>query len=283
MIQASLIPRDLQHEMIRLEQGTKKPIDPRWNRQRTPFGLLIAHDGPIGVKIIRPYVVIDVDQQKIPGDIQALQEQAAVVKTPNGWHLWLKAPAEWRISNTKCLGKGRKIDTFAQHKDWPTRQVVAPGSWGQNKKTGETVQYHLLPGRTIDQAGTIGEEWKGVFHKELRAKQKMGGKTLTDKEWETILWTLNPEEYKDRADSWFRISAAFYAATEGRGLNAWLVWALQDPEYNNEESYRKNSMEWEKFAAQPGENAIGPGTLIFESRKARLTKRDDELTRTRRH
>jgi len=239
-----------QGDFIPLHPDTKRPINTDWtttqlNGQTAETASAFAAIGyNIGYRIPQNTLVIDVDPRSggdvsflsLPDDVQALP--ITTVTPSGGYHIYTTLPSEYQATplRSKLKNKFPGIDFLKQGK-----QVLLPGSSLPGNFYARDASPLLLPRLpyTLHPSARLPPPLTPISLLTLLKRPITDSSTvpsgfLTNTDLTAALTPLPVLHYNDN-DSWLNIMMACHHATAGDGLEAFLAWSLQDPEYAAQE------------------------------------------------
>lgn len=252
------------YAMFPLARGAKHARDRGWQlRTYTSAELIdwLRRGGNLGFRLGPTHLVLDADPRHFePGDAPLARLSADVGidlasiptvtsgRGDGGQHLYLRKPASATVRKSLPGYPGIDIKTAGG-------LVVAPGS--RHIETGGIYEVDPMTapiGEAPVAPGTLLE----MLRRPPMAARVFGGGELSVEQLEELLSVLDPRNFRDYA-KWVAFAAACHDATGGEGLDVWLDWAAQDPDYGSEEHSQQNGRTWDSFVA----GKAGGATYLF--------------------
>ena len=247
-------------ELFPLKPKDKTPLLRGW-RTAPPLTTAQATKHKCGVRLTATQLVIDVDQHegRPHGSIGALAAAFgdAVLRAPrvdsrHGQHLYFSLPSGFsgKLYHTLKQFPGTEFKTAG-------RYVVAPGEDGYEwSLAGGKFPPPVVPDSMLQSI---------VKPSELAATDAGGnsspagsdGEAWGPEELAAALSGLDPTEFREH-DDWFSLMCACHEVTNGAGLDEFVAWSVDDPEYIGHEG--KIRARWSSFVPGRDGNA-GAGTL----------------------
>lgn len=243
------------YSLFPLRMSAKIPRDAGWQTNKyadKDLGRWVKAGGNLGIRLTGDDLVLDIDprhqgleslarlQSNLGIDFAAVPAVLSG-RGDGGKHLYLKKPAGLPVR--KALEGYPGIDVKSDRS-----LVVAPGS--RHPVTGGL--YRVDPdARPIDQVGPAPQVLLDALgRRAVTSRVKVGGGELSVEQVAVLLGALDPREYgAGHYDRWFRLAAACHDATDGDGLEEFLVWAARDPEYGSEVDEERIGAMWASLKA----------------------------------
>jgi P4 family phage/plasmid primase-like protien len=242
----------------------KRPVDKHWttrdyNRKELLLHTFLGRLNNLGVRMGPKDLVIDVDPRnggaesliRLKSDLSIALDDCPAVKTGgDGWHYYYRLPQ-------KDIQLPGELSEYAGV-EWKTkgRQVVAPGSI--HPDTGRLYKWHhkldIVPAAPNTLLDFLQE------HLQLPKVNADAIAAISNQDLEDILAQLPVEEYGTN-ETWFKLMAAAYHATEGAGRDEFIAWSTADPAYREHD--RIIALRW-KSLERATATKRSLGTLIYE-------------------
>jgi len=276
-----------QGSFIPLHPDSKKPIDTAWtslelNGQTAASALAFLSVGyNAGYRIPEHTLIIDVDPRnggnesflKLPDDVQALP--ITTITPSGGYHVYTQIPKSHHDvplrSSLKDVFPG--IDFLRQGK-----QVLLPGSslpgdfyYAEQSlpvpaelRLPDRLYYQLHP-QAVTPLPLVPLSLLALLERPVVDSSTIPSGFLTNTDLTSALTNLPVLDYNDN-DSWLSIMLACHHATAGDGLEAFLAWSLQDPDYASQEQIIRSR--WNSATVDDtGAPMITVRTLVHEIQK----------------
>lgn len=223
----------------------KEPLQAEWRTSpclngSTPTYLALGYN--IGYRIPPNVLVMDVDPRN-GGDSSFLQLPIAAQSLPvtvytrdKGRHFYLSLPDSVPYTSLQSKVQSLSGIDFLHH----GRYVVAPGSTMVDSQ-GQPSAWTLSPAAVLPPP-PAPESLLSLILKPKKPLQVDSPapalQYLSPIELEAVLSKIPVTEYRDN-DSWLKLLMASHHATNGDGLDIFLQWSLQDPQYYGHEEIIK--------------------------------------------
>ena len=173
-----------------------------------------------------------------------------------GVHLYATKPPDLLVRERhEAFGRGVEFKTKG-------RQVVAAGSKHPSEKYYEWDDFSP----PLDRVPPVDEVLLSLVGRPGVGVPSTEPGQIDNDQLARLLSSLDPEAFAEH-ERWLELGMAAYHATNGQGLEAFVDWSMEDPEYQGHDEIVTER--WHSWAADAGGSAVTMATLLMRVREAK--------------